>query len=144
MTFEEAKTILGTDGITCIVLKDGNDPLISRVRGVKPIVGWIEEGADLKEAAVFDTIVGRAAAMMYKLAGAGFVYGRIMSRAGAAELDKAGIPYEAGELTDLIVNRQGTGMCPMEQTVLEISDPEAAFLALKAKIAALQSSKPAV
>ena len=43
MTFEEAKTVLGTDGITCIVLKEGNDPLISRVRGVKPIVGWIEE-----------------------------------------------------------------------------------------------------
>ena len=144
MTHEEAKQLLGTDGITCIVLKDGAEPLISRVRGVRPVIQWIEEGADLKDAAVFDTIVGRAAGMMYALAGAGFVYGRVMSRAGAAELDKAGIPYEAGELTDLIVNRQGTGMCPMEQTVLEISDPEEAFLALKAKIAALQSGKPAV
>ena len=144
MTFEEAKTVLGTDGITCIVLKAGNDPLISRVRGVKPIVGWIEEGADLKDAAVFDTIVGRAAAMMYILAGVGFVYGRVMSRGGAAELEKAGISYEAGEYTDRIVNRQGTGMCPMEETVLEITDPEEAFSALKAKIAALQSARPAV
>ena len=144
MTFEDAKAILGTDGITCIVLKEGSDPLISRVRGVKPIVGWIEEGADLQGAAVFDTIVGRAAALMYRLAGAGFVYGRVMSRGGAAELEAAGIAYEAGDFTEKIINRQGTGMCPMEQTVLDISDPEEAFSALKEKIAALQSAKPAV
>lgn len=144
MTFEEAKALLGTDGITCIVLKEGNDPLISRVRGVKPILGWIEEGADLQGAAVFDTIVGRAAALMYRLAGVGFVYGRVMSRGGAAELEQSGIAYEAGDYTEKIINRQGTGMCPMEQTVLEISDPEEAFSALKAKIAALQSAKPAV
>ena len=144
MTAEQAKELLGTDGITCIARREGEEPLISRIRGVKPIVGWIEEGEDLKGAQMYDTIVGRAAAMMYILAGVGFVYGRVMSRGGAAELEKAGISYEAGEYTDRIVNRQGTGMCPMEEAVLEITDPEEAFSALKAKIAALQSARPAV
>ena len=73
MTYEEAKKMLGTNGITCIVLKDGAEPLISQIRGVRPVIQWIEEGADLKDAAVFDPIVGRAAGMMYALAGAGFV-----------------------------------------------------------------------
>ncbi len=139
MTYEEAKNMLGTDGITCIVLKEGADPLISRIRGVRPIIQWLEEGADLKGAAVFDTIVGRAAAMMYKLAGADFVYGRVMSRGGAAELEKAGIAYESGEQVDVIINRQGTGMCPMEQTVLEITDPAEALAALKVKVAQMQA-----
>ncbi|MBP5749566.1 MAG: DUF1893 domain-containing protein [Firmicutes bacterium] len=140
MNYEEAKKMLGTDGITCIVLKDGADPLISRIRGVRPVIQWIEEGADLKGAAVFDTIVGRAAAMMYALAGAGFVYGRVMSLGGAAELEKAGIKYEYGEQVDVITNRQGTGMCPMEQTVLGITDPAEAMAALKAKIAQMQAA----
>ncbi len=139
MTHEEAKQLLGTDGITCIVLKDGAEPLISRIRGVRPVIQWIEEGADLKDSAVFDTIVGRAAGMMYALAGAGFVYGRVMSRGGAAELEKAGIAHECGEPVEIIVNRQGTGMCPMEQSVAEISDPREALAALKAKIAQMQA-----
>ena len=140
MNYEEAKKMLGTDGITCIVLKDGADPLISRIRGVRPVIQWIEEGADLKGAAVFDTIVGRAAAMMYALAGADFVYGRVMSLGGAAELEKAGIKYEYGEQVDVITNRQGTGMCPMEQTVLGVADPAEAMLALKARIAQMQAA----
>ena len=139
MTYEEAKKALGTDGITCIVLKEGADPLISRIRGVKPILNWIEEGADLEGAAVLDTIVGRAAAMMYVLAGVSRVHAKVMSRGGEAELQKGGIAYEAERFTEKIVNRQGTGMCPMEQTVLEITDPREAFSALKAKVSALQS-----
>ena len=141
MTYEEAKKMLGTDGITCIVLKDGAEPLISRIRGVRPVIQWIEEGADLKYAAVFDTIVGRAAGMMYALAGAGYVYGRVMSRGGAAELEKAGIAHECGESVEIIVNRQGTGMCPMEQSVAEITDPREALTALKAKIAQMQAKQ---
>ena len=141
MTYEEAKKTLGTDGITCIVLKDGAEPLISRIRGVRPVIQWIEEGADLKGAAVFDTIVGRAAGMMYALAGADFVYGRVMSRGGAAELEKAGIAHECGEQVEIIVNRQGTDMCPMEQSVAEITDPREALTALKAKIAQMQAKQ---
>ena len=141
MTIKEAKELLGTDGITCIAVRTGAEPLVSRVRGVRPIIEWIEEGVVLQDAAVFDTIVGRAAAMLYALAGAGFVYGRVMSRGGAAELEKAGIAYEAGELTDRIINRQGTGMCPMEETVLEITDPREALAALKEKIAQMQAKQ---
>ena len=140
MTFEETKKMIGTDGITCIVWKDGADPLVSRVRGVRPILDWIEEGADLKDAAVCDTIVGRAAAMMYVLSGVAQVYAKVMSRGGEEELRKAGIAYEAESFTEKIVNRQGTGMCPMEQTVLEITDPQEAFAALKEKVAQLQAA----
>ena len=141
MTLQEAKELLGKDGITCIALKKDADPLISRIRGVKPIISWIEEGEDLKGSMVCDTVVGRAAAMLYALAGVRVVYGRVMSRGGAAELEKAGIAYEADGLTDRIINRQGTGMCPMEQTVLDITDPQEALAALKEKIAQMQAAQ---
>ena len=137
MTFKEAKELLGTAGITCIAVKEGMPPLVSCVRGVGGIIGWIEEEEDLKGAQVCDTIVGRAAAMLYALAGVSFVYGRTMSRAAADELQKAGIGFEAAEWTDGIVNRQGTGMCPMEEAVLKIDDPRQALDALKEKISRL-------
>ena len=144
MTPQEAKNRIGTDGITCILLKEGEEPLVSRVRGVRPILGWIEEGKDLSCYEAYDTIVGRAAALMYVKAGLKSVYGKVLSRGAAAELEKAGIAWEAEESPEYIVNRQGTGMCPMEQTVLGIDDPEKAFFALKEKIASLQSARPGI
>ncbi len=41
-------------------------------------------------------------------------------------------------LTDNIIDREGTGPCPMEETVLNITDPVAAISALKEKLKSLR------
>ncbi len=37
-------------------------------------------------------------------------------------------------LTDKIINRSGTGICPMEETVSNIEDCEQGYVALKEKL----------
>lgn len=62
------------------------------------------------------------------------VYGEVLSRKAIPILEKYGIKYSFGTITDNIKNRYGTGICPMEQTVEGIDDADTALKAIKEKI----------
>ena len=49
------------------------------------------------------------------------------------------IPFSYEKEVEYIINRTKTGMCPMEQTVLQIEDAEEAYEALKIKLAELSA-----
>jgi len=117
------------EGHTCVIAGDGL-LLISDRTGISPMLDHLQEGTDLTGCAVADKIVGKAAAMLFTLAGIREVYADVLSEAGKAFLEEAGIPVVWGQLTPMIVNRAGTGMCPMEETVLNLEDPSAAYAAL--------------
>ena len=107
-------------------------------RGISPMIRLIEEGRDLRGYAVADIIVGKAAAMLFIKAGIRAVYGAVMSRAGYDFLQQHGIPCTYGTLTETIINRKGDGVCPMEQTVALIDDPEEGTTALKKRLTELR------
>ena len=108
-------------------------------RGISPMMRFISEGRDLSGYSAADVIVGKAAAMLFVKAGIKEVYGRVMSEAAKEYLGSRGIPLGFTTLTDRIINRQGTDICPMEKTVAEISAPEEGYAALKAKLEELRS-----
>ena len=108
-------------------------------RGISPMMRFISEGRDLSGYSAADVIVGKAAAMLFVKAGIKEVYGRVMSEAAKEYLESRGIPLGFTTLTDRIINRQGTDICPMEKAVAEISDPEEGYAALKAKLEELRS-----
>lgn len=60
-----------------------------------------------------------------------------MSRGGKNFLESNGITCTYDLLTDNIINREGTGICPMEKTVADIDDADAGYAALKKKLAEL-------
>ena len=62
------------------------------------------------------------------------VYGEVLSSKAIPILEKYGIKYSFGTVTDSIKNRYGTGICPMEQTVEGIDDADTALKAIKEKI----------
>lgn len=95
---------------------------------------WLGEGRDLHGFSVADLVVGKAAAMLFVRAGIAEVFARVISRSGKDYLERHGIPVAYETLTDSIRNRAGTGICPMEQTVLAIDDPEEGYLALARRI----------
>ncbi len=107
-------------------------------RGISPMLRFLDENRDLRGFSAADQIVGKAAAMLFVKAGIAAVYGEVMSQAGAEFLEANGIPHGCGTLTEQIINRQGTGICPMEETVSELDDPEAAYKALSARLAAMR------
>lgn len=130
---QSAKNLIGQGKATCVIVKQGKIINIESGRGVKPIIAMYEQGI-LTDAVVVDKIIGKAAAMILVLGGAKACYGLTMSRAAVEYLKAHGVHAEYDVLTEHIINRKGDGICPMEQTVAELDDPQEALVALKAKI----------
>lgn len=133
---ERLKTLLAEGNFTC-VLTDGEELVSSTQRGVKPLVEFIESGKNLKGFSAADKVVGKAAALLYALMGISSLYASVISDGALQICGLYGISAEYGVKTRHIINRAGNGICPMEQTVAEISDPKTAFNAIKEKLKSL-------
>lgn len=125
------------DGHSICLCRDG-EYFTDDGRGISPMIRLMEERRDLRGYAVADIIVGKAAAMLFIKAGIREVYGEVMSRAGYDFLQQHDIPCAYGKLTERIINRKGDGVCPMEQTVALIDDPEKGTAALKKRLMELR------
>ncbi|MGI5889191.1 MAG: DUF1893 domain-containing protein [Oscillospiraceae bacterium] len=136
---DRAEEILIKEGVSCVLVK-GEDILKTGKRGVKPLLDLIDSGTDVSGYSAADKIVGKAAAMLYKVLGVGAVYAVTMSENGDKILADAGIYHEYAQKVEIIMNRTNTGMCPMEASVIDIDDPQEAIAALKKKIAELSSA----
>ena len=117
-------------GHTICLCKDGSR-LYSESRGIAPIMGFIGSGADLNGYSVADVVVGKAAALLFVKCGIKCVFAKTLSILGKSVLENHGIPYEYEVLTERIINRAGTDICPMEKAVANTDDPEEAYVILK-------------
>lgn len=129
--FLKAKTLL-TEDIRLVLVKE-EEVIISRRPGIAFLLE-LAEAESYQGYSAADRIVGKAAAFLYSRMQVKNVYGETMSRKALEVLKKARINFQYQILTDNILNRTNTGLCPMEQTVLEIEDHQKAFSALKDKI----------
>ena len=123
----------GLAGHTLCLVK-GGEIIVSDKRGVAPMMEIISSGRGVNGFSAADVVVGKAAAMLFVKAGVSAVYAATISAAAKEFLDKSGVPYEYGALTERIINRQGTGLCPMEQAVLDCGDAEEGYLKIKEKL----------
>ena len=110
-------------------------------RGISPVMNFIAQNRDLSGYSAADLIVGKAAAMLFVKVGIAEVYAQTLSKAGAEYLKSHGIPFTYKTLTDKIINREGTDICPMEKAVIGIDDAEEGYAALKARAAELKAEK---
>lgn len=131
----KAKTILES-GNTCVLVK-GEMSLTSKQNGIVPMVKFLNDEIGLEGFSVADKIVGKAVAMLFVLAKVKEVYAEVLSKTAISVLEANGIPYSYKILTDNIINRQGTGLCPMEETVKDIFDCKQAYEKIKVKLASL-------
>ena len=131
-----ALSLLQEGPYTCI-LCTGELVLTCQKRGIVPLLEFWEDGK-LKGACVADKIIGKAAALLLLLGGAKAVYGEVMSETACKLLKDAGLQVRYGTLVPYIINRRGDGMCPMEQAVQQIDEPEKAPAALRAALQKLK------
>ena len=124
-------------GHTICLCKDGK-LIFSDKRGIAPMMGFIAEGADLSGYSAADLIVGKAVAMLFVKCGIKSVYAKMLSESGKRMLKLHGIEFEYGELTEKIINRDGSDVCPMEKTVADTDDVEEGYLLLKEKIQSMR------
>ncbi len=128
---------LKDEKLTCIAQTEDRI-LTSKMRGIRPLLDWIAQGEVLHGACAADRIVGKAAALLYVFMGVKGVFAEVLSTSGLAVLKQYGVHAEYAALTPNIMRRDGRGLCPMEESVLSIDDPSAAYVALAKKAAELQ------
>ena len=138
----EARKLIRENRAECVVVKNGKLH-VKRGRGVMPLLEFRDGGNLLKGATVVDKVIGRAAAAVLVASGARAVHGETMSEDGRAFLRRHNIRTSCGKLVPRILNADRSGLCPLEQSVAGIDDPELAVKALRRRIAELKASAKA-
>lgn len=121
---EKAKNNLGEHKISIV---SSTLSLTSDLRGVMPIIDFINKGYDLSGASVADLVVGKAAAMLFIKAGIKDVDTIIISKPALKVLEEHHITVKYEKLVDNIINRDKTGLCPFESLVLDVDDVSIAY-----------------
>lgn len=121
---------------TCVLCK--NDVIYtSTKRGVKPLLDFLDSQVDLKGFSAADKVVGKAAAFLYVLLGVREVYAHVMSEPAICILESNKIQVQYDISVKNIINRSGTGNCPMEEAVADISVPSDALEAIRIRLKSL-------
>ena len=116
--WKKAKALL--PGNSCVFCREDRVYTCQK-SGIAPLLGMLE--TDLRGFCVADKVVGKAAAMLYCLMEVRAVYAPVMSKAAVQMLQSHGILTQWEVSPDAIQNRQGNGICPMEQAVAALCDP---------------------
>lgn len=124
-------------GHTISLCKNGNC-LFSDKKGISPMMDFIAEGVNLTGYSVADLVVGKAAALLFVKSGIVNVFAKTLSESGKRILENNGIPFEYEILTERIINRAGTDICPMEKAVATTDSPELGYELLKAQLKVLK------
>lgn len=95
--------------------KDGLQPLLEYVDGIVPYQDEIR---------IFDKIMGNAAALLSVKADGKKVYSPLGSELAIKTLSDYSVEYHFTEIVPYIQNREGQGMCPMEELSINKSPEE--------------------
>ena len=124
-----------------ICLCKGGACLYSEKRGIAPMMNFIGSGADLSGYSVADIVVGKAAALLFVKCGIEKVFAKTLSQCAKKILEIYGVYYEYETLTENIINRAGTDICPMEKAVLNTDDPEEGYKLLVKELTRLAAQQ---
>lgn len=129
--FNYAKKMLFTGNYTLFICSE-EKVFFSDEKGIKPLLSLLSD--DWSGAVAADKIVGKAAAMLYANLKVRAVYAEVLSESAKAVFEKYGIEYEYKTLTENIINRNGTDLCPMELAVKNIDNPSDAAQEINNKL----------
>ncbi len=123
MTTGLMQTLCG-GGHSLVVAKDGEVRTYDGP-GVSDLLRLVAEGGEtLRGAAVADKVVGKAAAALMVAGGVSSLDAAVVSSPAIALLRRYGIPVRCQRVTPYIVNRKGTGMCPLELRCMDCATAE--------------------
>lgn len=131
---KRAKETLNAKNFTCVVV-DKQGMRTSTLSGIKPLMQWLaEDKKAFEQASIADRCIGKAAAMLMVYGGVKEVYTNLISEHAIQLFADFAVPVEYKERVEYIINRDKTGMCPMEEACLEINNLEEAYQALQNKL----------
>ncbi|WP_195977023.1 DUF1893 domain-containing protein [Alistipes onderdonkii] len=111
----QAIELLFAEKCSCVI-RNGDSMRIFRERGVADLFRLLrEEPQLLRGAFIADKVVGKGAAALMVLGGVEGLFADVVSRPALELLAGAGIAVEYTVVVPGIMNRAGTGICPVEQ-----------------------------
>ncbi|WP_338232366.1 DUF1893 domain-containing protein [Companilactobacillus muriivasis] len=127
----EALDLIKQNKASCVLIKDNEIVHVEIGSGIAPILYSYMTYPDLfEDATIVDKIVGKAAAVISILGKSKETIGLTMSDSAIEYLLNNGRKFRFVNYVQKIQNRERTGICPIEQSVIDIDDPAEAFLSL--------------
>ncbi len=132
------------------ILQDGGHSLVVAKgdvctfdgRGVSDLFRLLEENSVLLyEASVADKVVGKAAASLMALAKVKDVYAAVISQPALDLLRNNEIHVIYEKVVPHIINRAGTGLCPLESRCMKYTTPEECFVVIRAFMEEMKTTK---
>ena len=133
---KKARDILVKNGYTCVLCRE-NEEFHSALRGVKPLIDFLESNTDFNGFSAADKTVGLGAAHLYLLLGVKSVWANVISQGAKEILEKNGVEVSFEEEVPYIINRRGDGRCPIETAVNGIACPSEALRVIKETLSRL-------
>ena len=125
----------------CVIIKKGKIIHDENGRGIAPILDIYRQHPDkMKDAYLVDKVIGKAAAMVAICGKVEYVHAELICDSAVEILEKHNIEVTYTKRVKDILNRRRNGLCPMEKTVLNISDPASGVTALEAAVAKMRSA----
>lgn len=136
---KQAKTMIHDGSAECVILQKGKIVAVEKGRGISPLLKiYDEKGELMQNAVIVDKVIGRAAAFIAIKGGAVAVHGKIMSEDAQKLLQEYGIKSSYDLLVPRILNNKRDGLCPLEDSVKNITAPDEAIPAMRQRIKELR------
>ena len=124
---KELKELLVDDCV--MVYQNSESTMTLSETGIKNIIHLADHG--FRGGVVADIVVGKAAAMVMAYMEVESIWANLISLPAIEVLERFNIPCQYETSVDYIINRRGDGLCPMEQKVINLTDPKEAYELLK-------------
>ena len=138
-SMEQARDLVVSGKAECVLIRNGKIVYQQKGRGVSPLLAlYKKQKSAMKDGVVVDKIIGRAAAAIAICGKVRHVHGEVMSEDAIEYLKEHKITSSSTLTVKRILNRKRNGLCPLEQSVQGINDPQKALRALEQKIRFMQ------
>lgn len=115
---------LNREGCSVVIRSQGQERCFWK-RGVADLLSLLTDSPEvLLDASLADKVVGKGAAALMILGRVHEVYAHIISQPALSLLQQYGVTVSYGECVPNIINRAGTGLCPVESLCLSAESPE--------------------
>ena len=108
-----------------LMVENGDEIFAGDRRGIADLHHLLSTRKEfLRNATLVDKVIGKGAAALMCVGGVNRVHTDIISRPALNLLEAYGITATYDRLVDNIINRQGTGLCPVESLCLRCETAE--------------------
>ena len=135
----EAWRLVEEEGVCRVIVRGSAIVSVERGRGIGPLMRLLDAQPQmLADATVVDSVVGRAAAAVAVKGGVAKVLARTASEGARYILAAGNVPLEAKVVVPHIMNRDLTGVCPIEAATCGFGSPDAIIVAARQTLDALR------